>query len=204
MGSNPTRRIVKILVLGAGGAVGSHLADEAIRRGHDVTGAGREAVRDAGAVAAAAAGHDVAINAAFDRSRPESLLEILRALLAGLEQAGVTRLIVVGGAETLEAEPGLLVMDLEDFNQDYRAEAQAHLDALRVLQSAEAPVDWTVITPPRSFDHSGRTGSYRTGGGGLLLDDDGRSRISMEDFAVAVLDEAENPRHSRARFSVAY
>jgi len=61
-----------------------------------------------------------------------------------------------------------------------------------------------VITPPRSFDDSGRTGSYRTGGGGLLLDDEGRSRISLEDFAVAVLDEAESPRHSRAPFSVAY
>ena len=204
MGSNPTRRIVRILVLGAGGSVGSHLADEAIRRGHDVTGAGREAVRDAGAVAAAAAGHDVAINAAFDRSRPESLLDILHTLLAGLEQAGVTRLIVVGGAGTLEAEPGRLVMDLEDFNPDYRAEAQAHLDALRVLRSTDTPIDWSVITPPRSFDDSGRTGSYRTGGGGLLLDDEGRSRISLEDFAVAVLDEAESPRHSRARFSVSY
>ncbi len=204
MGSNPTRRIVKILVLGAGGAVGSHLADEAIRRGHDVTGAGREAVRDAGTVAAAAAGHDVAINAAFNRSRPQSLLEILHALLAGLEQAGVRRLIVVGGAGTLEAEPGRLVMDLEDFNPDYRAEAQAHLDALHVLQSTGAPTEWTVITPPRGFDDSGRTGSFRTGRDELLLDDEGRSRISMEDFAVAVLDEAENPRHSRARFSVAY
>jgi putative NADH-flavin reductase len=193
---------MRILVLGAGGAVGSHIADEAIRRGHDVTGAGREAVRDADSLSAAAAGHDVVINAAFDRSRPESLLEILRALLGGLPRAGVERLILVGGAGTLEAEPGRLVMDLVDFNPDYQAEAQAHLDALRALMQAETPLDWTVITPPRTFDDSGRTGAYRTGGDELLLDDEGRSRLSLEDFAVAVLDEAETPRHPRARFSV--
>src|SRR5262249_53883779 len=136
---------VKILVLGAGGEVGSHIADEAIRRGHDVTGAGREAVRDADSVAAAAAGHDMAITAAFDRSRPEARLDILGALLTGLGRAGVHRLIVVGGAGTLEPEPGRLVMDLDDFNPDYRAEAQAHLDALHLLQQAETPVEWTVI-----------------------------------------------------------
>lgn len=133
-----------------------------------------------------------------------SCLDIVPALLAGVALARVHRLIVVGGAGTLEAEPGRLVMDLDDFNPDYRAEAQAHLDALNVLRTAETPVDWTVITPPRSFDGTGRTGSYRTAVDELLIDGNGRSRISLEDFAVAVLDEVEAERHPRARFSVAY
>src|SRR5215203_4303853 len=153
VGSSPTRRTMKILVLGATGAVGSHVADEAIRRGHDVTAAGRDSVQatDAESVARAAAGHAAVVSAAFDRSRPHALLSIVPALLAGLAEGRVYRLIVVGGAGTLEAASGRLVMDLDDFNPDYRAEAQAHLDALNVLRRAETAVAWTVITPPRSF-----------------------------------------------------
>jgi len=197
---------VKVLVLGARGGVGSRIVDEATGRGHDVTQGARDLVdvTDAGSVGHAAAGHDLVVNAAFDRARPESLLEVVRALLAGLEEAGVPRLILVGGAGTLETADGGLVMDLPDFNPDYRAEAQAHLDALRLLRQSETQVDWTVITPPRSFDESGRTGAYRTAGDELLLDGNGASRISLEDFADAILDEAESPRHPRARFSVAY
>jgi putative NADH-flavin reductase len=195
---------MRVLILGAGGGVGSHVAEEARGRGHDVTGAGRDAMRDADAVAAAARGHDVVINAAFDRSRPDSLLEILQALLAGLPRAGVDRLILVGGAGTLEVEPGKRVVDLDDFNPDYKSEALAHADALALLRAADTRLDWTVVTPPRSFDESGRTGSYREAADALLLDADGLSRISLEDFAAAILDEAESPRHTRARFTVAY
>ena len=206
VGSIPTRRIVKILILGATGVVGAHIADEAVRRGHSVTAAGRDAVTatDADSVARTAVGHDAVVNAAFDRSNPGTLLDIARALLAGLAQAGVGRLILVGGAGTLEAQDGRLVMDLDDFNPAYRAEAQAHGDALAILREADTPVDWTVITPPRSFDGTGRTRSYRTGRDELLLDENGLSRISLEDFAAAVVDEAETPQHLRARFSVAY
>jgi putative NADH-flavin reductase len=197
---------VKILILGATGTVGSHVADEAILRGHEVIARGRDSVRatDADSVARAAAGQDTVVSAAFDHANPETLLEIIAALLTGLERAGVRRLIVVGGAGTLEAERGRLVLDLDDFNPAYRAEAQAHLDALGILRTAQTPVEWTVITPPRRFDDSGRTGSYRTGEDELLLDEAGLSRISLEDFAVALLDETEKPRHVRARFSVAY
>src|SRR4051812_3362887 len=171
---------MRVLILGAGGGVGSHIVEEARNRGHDVTGAGRDAVRDAGTVAAAAAGHDLVISAAFDRSRPDSLLQILEALLDGLPRAGVERVILVGGAGTLEVEPGKRVVDLEDFNPGYKAEAFAHADALELLRRSETPVDWTVVTPPRSFDDSGRTASYREAGDELLLDAEGLSRISLE------------------------
>ena len=96
------------------------------------------------------------------------------------------------------------MVDLDDFNPDYKAEALAHADALGLLREADTPLDWTVVTPPRSFDDSGRTGSYREAAEELLVDAEGRSRISLEDFAAAILDEAEKPRHARARFTVAY
>ena len=193
---------MKILVLGARGSVGSHIAEEARRRGHDVTAATRDTVdaTDPDSVASAAAGHDAVISAVINRSSPETVVRVVQALLS----ARVPRVIVVGGAGTLETEPGELVMDLDDFNPDYRAEAQAHLDALHLLQQTETPVEWTVVTPPRSFDESGRTGSYRTGGDALLLDPEGASRISLEDFAVAIVDEAEQSANPRARVSVAY
>jgi uncharacterized protein len=193
---------MRILVLGARGSVGSHIAEEARRRGHDVTAAGRDTLdaTDPQSIARAADGHDAVISAVISRADPETVVRVVRALLA----AGVPRTIVVGGAGTLETEPGKLVIDLDDFNPDYRAEAQAHLDALRLLDQAETRVDWTVITPPRKFDDSGRTGAYRTGGDALLLDAEGASRISLEDFAVAIVDEVERPAHSRTRFSVAY
>ena len=197
---------MNILVLGAGGAVGSHVVEEARRRGHQVTAATRDLVdaTDPNSVAAAAAGQDVVVSAVINRSDPGMIVSVAQALLTGLEQAGTPRLILVGGAGTLEVEPGRRVVDLEDFNPHYKAEALAHADVLELLQQTATPVSWTVITPPRRFDDSGRTGSYRVGADQLLLDDDGLSRISLEDFAVAIVDEAENPRHSGARFSVAY
>jgi uncharacterized protein len=193
---------VKILVLGARGSVGSRIADEARRRGHEVTEGRRDTIdaTDPESIGRAAAGHDVVISAVIDRSVPETVVRVARALLA----ASVPRVIVVGGAGTLQAEPGRLVMDLGDFNPDYRAEARAHLQALELLRAAHEPIEWTVVTPPRSFDDLGRTGSFRVGGDELLLDDEGRSRISPEDFAVAVLDEVEKRQCVRTRFSVAY
>jgi putative NADH-flavin reductase len=197
---------VRILVLGARGAVGSRFVQEALRRGHEVTEGTRDVVdaTDAESVAAAAAGHDVVLSAVIDRSAPERLVDVARALLAGLERAGAPRLIVVGGAGTLELEPGLFVLDSDDFNVAYRPEAAALLEVLRILQAAATPVDWSYITPPRGLAPGERTGSYRVGSDQVLVDQEGKSRISMEDFAVAALDEAERPQHTRRRFSVAY
>jgi putative NADH-flavin reductase len=197
---------MKILVLGANGFVGSHLVEEAALRGHEVTPGVRGLVdaTDPASVAEAAAGHDVVLSAVIDRSAPETVPRAVQALLAGLERAGVGRLVVVGGAGTLETAPGRYVMGLDDFNPDFRAEAIAHLEALRALQAAETQVEWICVTPPRRFDDTGRTGSYRVGGDQLLVDANEMSHIAIEDFAVAVLDEAENPQHSRTRFTVAY
>jgi uncharacterized protein len=95
-------------------------------------------------------------------------------------------------------------MDSEDFNAAFKPEAMAHAEALEVLREADTPVEWSYISPARNLVPGGRTGAYRVGGDRMLLDEDGMSRITMEDFAVAMLDEVENPRHPRTRFSVAY
>jgi len=197
---------MKILVLGASGGVGSHLVDEARRRGHEVSEGTRQTVdaTDAGSIARAATGHDAVLNAVINRADPGMIVDVAHALLAALPQAGDPRLLIVGGAGTLEVEPGRLVLDLDDFNPDYRTEGQAHLDVLDLLRTADTPVEWTIVTPPRSFADTGRTGVYRTTGDAILYDADHRNGISLEDFAVAVLDEAEHRRHPRQRFSVAY
>ena len=180
---------MRIIVFGANGRQGSRLVTEALERGHDVTAAVRSADRahgidpratvvvadalDPARVAQVSAGHDAAINATRERHA-----DIARALLEGLSRAGVKRLIVVGGASSLEVAPGVRLFD--------------------------TPVEWTYVSPGALLEPGERTGSYRTGTEQLLVADDGRSRISMEDFAVALLDEAERPQHSNRRFTAAY
>jgi putative NADH-flavin reductase len=112
------------------------------------------------------------------------------------------RLIVVGGAGSLEVSPGVQLVDTPDFPPAYKKLALAHRDALEIIR--KAPFDWTYVSPSAEIDEGSRTGHFRTGANQLLVDSSGRSRISMEDFAVAILDEVEKPKFSRARFTVGY
>jgi hypothetical protein len=139
--------------------------------------------------------HDVVISASnFVSSH-------VRTLIAAVKQAGVRRLMVVGGAGTLEVAPGVILMDTPEFPETYKAKAmagRAFLDVLRRKQN----LDWVFLSPPAEFEPGERTGKFRLGGDQLLVDADGRSWISMEDYAVAFADELETPRHSRQRFAV--
>ncbi|WP_431040648.1 NAD(P)-dependent oxidoreductase [Streptomyces sp. P1-3] len=212
---------MRITVFGAAGAVGSRVVAEALSRGHEVTAVVRDPARfpelpaaaharvgDAGIpedVAALSAGQDVVISAT--RPVPGSERELAataKALLAGLAGTGV-RLLVVGGAATLTlpGTGGLTVVDGPDFPADLRAIALACADQHQVCR-AETAVDWAYLSPPMLLEPGERTGRYRLGGDELLVDAEGNSAISMEDLAVALLDEAERPRHHRARFTVAY
>jgi putative NADH-flavin reductase len=195
---------MRIVLFGAGGRVGPDLLGEAERRGHSVTVAGR--VTDPDSVAAASDGQDAAISAIGDRNHPEPgyLAGIARTLLAGLEQAGLPRLIVVGGSGGLEVAPGVPLIDTPEFNADWRPVAQAHIDALEAFRSSETPVDWVVLSPAGFFEQNGeRTGRYRVSGDALLRDEVGNSHISYADYAIAMIDELERPAHHRTRFSVA-
>ena len=113
------------------------------------------------------------------------------------------RLLVVGGAGSLEIAPGKALVDTPEFPAAYKAEAlagRAFLEALR----AEKVLDWTFISPSALFEPGERTGSYRIGGNQLLADANGKSWVSMEDYAIAMADEIEKPAHPRQRFTVGY
>ncbi len=125
-----------------------------------------------------------------------------QALVEGVGTNQPMRLIVVGGAGSLEVSPGVQLVDTPDFPPAYKKLALAHRDALEIIR--KAPFDWTYVCPSAEIDEGTRTGKYRTGTNQLLIDPGGQSRISMEDFAVAILDEVEKPKFSRARFTVGY
>jgi putative NADH-flavin reductase len=221
---------MRITVFGASGAVGSRVTEEALSRGHDVTAVGRSLDRlnalllgrrvdrptalagqprirrgdaaDPQDVAELSAGQDVVISATRPLPGQEAELAIAtKGLLAGL--AGGTRLIVVGGAASLLLPTGTTVLDGPDFPPDWRPIAEACNEQLAVLR-AETEIDWAYVSPPAILEPGTRTGSYRLGKDHLLLDADGNSAISMEDFAIALVDEAEHPRHHRTRFTVGY
>lgn len=125
------------------------------------------------------------------------------ALVATAKQAGVRRLLVVGGAGSLEVEPGVALVDTPDFPAAYKAEALAGRTFLDTLRS-ETELDWTFLSPSASFEPGERTGTFRVGADQLLADASGASRITMEDYAIALVDEIESPKHSRSRFTVGY
>ncbi|HEX2312174.1 MAG TPA: NAD(P)H-binding protein [Thermomonospora sp.] len=207
---------MRIALIGATGMIGGRVAAEARSRGHEVTGAargGRDGTRaldasDADAVADLAKGQDALVLAVApprDGSEPSGpLLEVGRAVLDGLRRAGVRRLVVVGGAGSLEAAPGTRLVDTPGFPEMYKAEALAQADLLALIRAEAADLDWTYISPAAVIEPGERTGGYRVGGDTLLTDANGDSTISAEDYAVALVDELEQPKAIGRRITVAY
>jgi putative NADH-flavin reductase len=203
---------MKIALIGATGNVGSRIVAEALRRGHEVTAIARDVskltprpklklttgdVSDERALAKALAGHDTVI------SSVRFLTPALDNVVAAAKEAGAKRLIVVGGAGSLEVAPGLALVDTPDFPAAYKAEASAGREFLARLRR-ESGLDWTFLSPSAFFHAGERSGKFRLGGDQLLVAADGKSSISYEDYAVALLDEIETPQHSRRRFTVGY
>ena len=203
---------MNITVLGASGRVGSEIVKELARRGHQVTGVARQPdrvpaapgviavagdVNQPASLAPALADADAVVSAImFVDSDPALLIQAIKG-------AGVPRYLVVGGAGSLEIAPGQRLIDTPTFPEAYKAEALAggrFLDALR----AEPELNWTFLSPSALFDGSERTGVFRLGDDALLTDDQGNSRISFPDYAIAMADEIETPKHPRARFTVGY
>lgn len=201
-----------VALIGATGAVGTRLLNELLSRGHTVTGIARSAgaleprdgltvrVGDAGdrsGLPALLAGHDAVIAATKFLSTDH------RALVDAVKAAGVPRLLVVGGAGSLEVAPGKALIDTPEFPAAYHAEASAGRDVLTLLRS-EGELDWSFLSPSALLLPGTRTGVFRLGGDSLLVDAEGKSHISIEDFAIALIDELETPKHSRQRFTVGY
>ncbi|MEU4743749.1 NAD(P)H-binding protein [Actinosynnema sp. NPDC023658] len=197
---------MRITVFGALGSVGSRVVEEARRRGHDVTpvsrrpGPGGE-VGDAGVVADVvrlSEGRDVVISATRPVPGHEGeLVAAARALLAGVAQTGV-RLLLVGGAATLVTPRGHTVEEAPDFPDALKPIARACAEQLAVCR-ADRVADWTYLSPPAVLEPGERTGAFRVGG-----DEQVGTTASVEDLAVALLDEAETPTHRRQRFTIGY
>lgn len=202
----------KIAIIGATGRAGSQLLEEALRRGHSVTAIARDTAKigaragvvsknvdalDAEALQAAIAGHDVVISAAHFATLPAS------AVIGPVKNAGVKRLLVVGGAGSLLLPDGGRVIDSEGFPEEYKAEASAGALFLQNLRQ-EQQLDWTFVSPSAEFVEGERTGTFRIGKDDLLVSAQGRSWITFADYAIALLDEVQTPKHSRQRFAVGY
>jgi putative NADH-flavin reductase len=216
---------MKIVLFGATGNVGARVAQEARRRGHEVVGVVRDPTAaqspapgvslvqgdatDPARIAAVTRGADAVVNAISPRPNARglpapSLAAATRALLTGLRGAGVKRLLVMGGAGSLEVSPGHALVDQPGFPDAYKAEALAQREALQILRAEAGDLDWTYLSPAVEIHPGARTGSYRTTGDQILADAQGKSTITYEDCAVALVDELERPKHVQRRFGVAY
>ncbi|MGI5289572.1 NAD(P)-dependent oxidoreductase [Nonomuraea polychroma] len=211
----------KIVVFGAGGRAGRRVVAEAAGRGHEVTavvrdpgkhgGLAREGVAvvagdvtDAASVAAAAAGHDAAVQAAarMDVPSEEFYAAAARALVEGLSRAGVRRLVAIGIGSLLEVSPGIRLADTPGFPRDARAFSLGHGAELPVYEQSD--LDWVVLAPPPVFldEVAERTGRYRIGDGRVPEPAEGEPVFSFADLAVAVVDEAGGGAHHRAQVAV--
>ncbi|MFI6087472.1 NAD(P)-dependent oxidoreductase [Streptomyces sp. NPDC051218] len=215
---------MRITVFGAAGNVGSRVVTEALTRGHEVTAVVRDPARfgelhpgathragDAGVpehVAELSAGQDLVVNATRPApGREPEHAAISRALLAGLARVDGVRLLIVGGAGslTVPGSGGVLAIDDPAYVPTaWRHIAEASNAQFDAVRTADTEVDWTYLSPSALLEPGIRTGTYRLGADELIVDADGNSAISMEDLAVAVLDEAERPKHHRTRFTAGY
>ncbi len=212
---------MKIALIGASGYVGSALRNEALARGHQVTALvsnpgklepqsglalTRVDVLDETALADSLRGHDAVLSAFSGHAQADVLgyyLQGIHSIIAAVKKSGVPRLLMVGGAGSLEAAPGVLLIDTPQFPAAWKATAEGARQALELLKQ-EPTLDWTMLSPSAMLEPGKRTGKFRLGDGRLLVDAKGESRISLEDYAVAMIDELEKPAHSRRRFTVGY
>jgi len=213
---------MKLVVIGATGYVGSAILNEALQRNHDVTAivrdpekltphprlhAGSSDVFNERELAEIIKRHQAVISAFNAGWKNPDLynqqLQGTRAIINGVKKAGLSRLLFVGGSGSLEISPGLQSVDSPSFPEEYKPGALAMRDALRMLEG-ETALDWTVLSPSADLVPGQRTGRFRMGENELLRDANGESRISLQDFAMAMLDEVEQPHHLRRRFTVGY
>lgn len=213
---------MKVAIIGASGQIGAFIRDEALTRGHQVTAIVRNPEKIAvqnphlnvvkadvlkDKVDELVKGHDAVISAYNPGwGNPDIYNEQIRgykAIISGVKRSGIKRLLVVGGAGTLEVAPGLLVLDTTNFPEQVKGGVLATRETLYMLKE-EKELEWTFLSPPSSIAAGERTGHYRVGKDQLLKDEKGESKISLQDYAVAMLDELEHPQHIRERFTVAY
>jgi putative NADH-flavin reductase len=213
---------MKLFIIGATGFVGSEIVREALDRGHSVSALTRDPAQvkfgpsvsvvrgdifDSETLAGQIAGHDAVIHSyAPSRSHPDRRGEQIRAttsIIGALKRAGVKRILAVGGAGTLETSPGVRLMDTPELPREWTMGAISTAE-IKYLLEKEPDLEWTSLSPSLYLVPGERTGKFRLGTDQVLRDESGQSRISVQDYAVAMLDELEVPRHMRRRFTVGY
>lgn len=216
---------MNIALIGATGFVGAAVLATLLERGHRVTALVRDAARlapqpgltvtvadayDVDAVAGAVRGHDAVISAFnpgwHDPALYDNFMRGADAIVRGVESGRVRRLLVVGGAGSLFVAPGVQLIDTPQFLDHVPPNvvpgARAARDALTALR-ANTVLDWTYLSPPAMLGQGAPAGAYRLGGDDLLMDGAQPAGIAVTDLALAIVDEIEQPRHVRARFTVA-
>ena len=217
-----TEHRMKIALLGATGFVGSAILNEALDRGHAVTAIVRHPekmeqrqkltarevdVYDTARLAQVLTGQDAVISAFNPGWKNPNLYDDqvrgTASIIAAIKRAGVKRVLWVGGAGGLDVTPVERLADSQGFPASIRPGSLATIDALEQLRK-EPELDWSFLAPSANMKPGNRTGSYRVGGDQLLVAANGKSEISVQDYAVAMIDELEHPAHVRQRFTVGY
>lgn len=213
---------MKIAVVAASGRIGSRIVNEALDRGHEVRAVVRHPEKitlqnprltvaqgdalDAKSLADAIRGAEVVISAyspGFGPNDDQSLFSVAaQNLIEAVKQTDAQRLIMVGGAGSLEVAPGVRLVDTPEFPDFVRPHSLAGAESFRILR--ESDIDWTYFSPAIEIEPGTRTGTYRIGTDNPIFDAQGKSFISMEDYAAALLDEVEVPQFIRKRFTVGY
>ncbi len=213
---------MKIAIIGATGFVGSAILNELADRKHDITAIARNPkdtanvtwksadIFNVNELAEILKGNDAVINAYNSGwTNPNIYDDFIagsKAIQEAVKKSGIKRYITIGGAGSLFVAPGLQAVDTPDFPKEYHAGATAARDYLNILKE-EKELDWAFFSPAFEMHQgitTGRTGKYRLGLENPVFNDEQRSILSVEDLAVVIADEAENPKHHQVRFTAAY
>ncbi|HZY61726.1 MAG TPA: NAD(P)-dependent oxidoreductase [Edaphobacter sp.] len=209
---------MNIVLYGATGHAGSRILDELLRRGHKVTAITRNpakitpqknlTVREGNTDSVAEIVKDIngadAVVSAYGPPQDDTdqLIAVTQNFIDAVRQAQIPRFIYVGGAASLEVAPGVTLYESGHLPTEWRAIARSHSDALSLIKRSD--INWTCLSPAAFFEPGKRTGKFRLSKDRLVADAQGNSRISMEDYAIALADELERPQHERQRFTVGY
>ena len=212
---------MKLIVLGASGWIGSHIVAEAKSRGHEITALVRAHdkydvpnvtvksfdLNDASDDLRALISDETVFVAAIGGralGNHEIVKNTAERLLNELPSTNIERLLWVGGAGSLEVAPNLKLIDTPEFPAEYKDEAIAQGEALDVFKQSSSPLNWTFVSPAAEIFPGDKLNPYRTGADQLITDEQGNSRISVADYAVAFVDEIDKAAHINTRMGVAY
>ena len=220
---------MNIVLLAATGRAGSVILNELVSRGHNIIAVARnleklphnlpnnvkaekddlnsverlrEIIKGADAVVSAFGPSSSDPRYVTDITYTDQLVDVTKRVIAAVNGNGHSRLIVVGGVGSLEFSPGVTVLNSGYWPEAYVPIATSHTKAFAALKDSD--INWTYFSPPMQIQPGARTGKFRLGGEQLIKDKQGNSKISFEDYAVALVDELENPKHERSRFTIGY